>query len=48
MMLSRLLPMTWTLFAAVMLSFGMALMGFGAACDSATAAHRLPISVSMP
>ena len=30
-----MLPMTRTLFAAVLLSFGMALTGLGAACDSA-------------
>lgn len=35
MMFGRLLPLTRTLFAAVMLSFGMALTGLGAACDSA-------------
>ena len=33
-MLSRLPPMTRTLFAAVLLSLGMALTGLGAACDS--------------
>ncbi len=34
MMLSRLPPMTRTVFAAVLLSFGLALTGLGAACDS--------------
>ena len=34
MMVSRLPPLTRTMFAAVLLSFGMALTGLGAACDS--------------
>lgn len=34
MMVSRLPPLTRTVFAAVLLSFGMALTGLGAACDS--------------
>ena len=47
MMVSRLPPLTRTVFAAVLLSFGMALTGLGAACDSEPPPIP-PISVSTP